>query len=232
MEVSLKRSDQLIANFIDGYAEGWFMKVPECFKRELDIQLTPRIVPDIWGLYILPAKKSLTALSSPMADFALSIIKQIEENTNRIVVWGNKKSSDSFDQLVTQTVDLIKKTKDKDAIASIARKKTQIWTQGIRYCFGNDYIIHSNDNIYSIQILSAIPSEIEISKNSPLTKRINHGFVKFAIYRLVNDKTEKLGEQTLNQNEFVQFLKYGNSALNQKQKSIGSITSQQAAFDW
>jgi hypothetical protein len=39
-----KRSYTLIANFVDGFAFGWKMAVPESFKEALDIKLTPRIL--------------------------------------------------------------------------------------------------------------------------------------------------------------------------------------------
>lgn len=35
-----ERSPDLIANFVDGFAEGWHMALKECFKMELDIKLT------------------------------------------------------------------------------------------------------------------------------------------------------------------------------------------------
>jgi len=38
-----KRSEQLIANFVNGFATDWHMAVPESYKQELDIRLTPRI---------------------------------------------------------------------------------------------------------------------------------------------------------------------------------------------
>jgi len=37
-----KRQTQLIANFVNGYAKGWFMAVKECYRNELDIKLTER----------------------------------------------------------------------------------------------------------------------------------------------------------------------------------------------
>jgi hypothetical protein len=37
-----KRHTQLIANFVNGYAEGWSMAVKECYRNELDIKLTER----------------------------------------------------------------------------------------------------------------------------------------------------------------------------------------------
>jgi hypothetical protein len=37
-----KRHTQLIAKFVNGYAEGWFMAVRECYRNELDIKLTKR----------------------------------------------------------------------------------------------------------------------------------------------------------------------------------------------
>jgi len=40
--VSTKRSTDLIASFIDGFADGWFMAVKDCFQMELDIVLTER----------------------------------------------------------------------------------------------------------------------------------------------------------------------------------------------
>ena len=38
-----KRNLDLIANFVDGYAAGWFFAVGECFKDALDIKYTERI---------------------------------------------------------------------------------------------------------------------------------------------------------------------------------------------
>lgn len=38
------RGTNLIANFSDGFAEGWFMAVRDCFREQLDIRLTERIV--------------------------------------------------------------------------------------------------------------------------------------------------------------------------------------------
>jgi hypothetical protein len=37
-----KRHTQLIADFVDGYADGWFMAVKECYRNQLDIKLTER----------------------------------------------------------------------------------------------------------------------------------------------------------------------------------------------
>jgi hypothetical protein len=232
MEISTKRSDQLIANFVNGYADGWFMKVPECFKRELDIQLTPRVNPDIWGIYLLPAKIALSALSSLVADSALALIKEIEAQTDRIVVWGNKKSSDSFDELVIQAVKLIKDTKNKETIASITSKKSQVWTQGKRYCFAKDHLIHSADYNFSIQVISAIPAELENTNNASSGARIKDGFVKFAIYRLVEGKTIKIGEHTLTQTDFVQLLRNGNQVFDQIPKRTNSFNCQQPVFEW
>jgi hypothetical protein len=36
------RHTQLTANFVNGYAEGWFMTVKDCYRNELDIKLTER----------------------------------------------------------------------------------------------------------------------------------------------------------------------------------------------
>ena len=38
------RSLNLITDFIDGYAEGWYFAVGECFKDQLDIKYTDRVV--------------------------------------------------------------------------------------------------------------------------------------------------------------------------------------------
>lgn len=38
-----KRSLSLIADFVDGYADGWFFALGECFRDQLDIRLTERI---------------------------------------------------------------------------------------------------------------------------------------------------------------------------------------------
>lgn len=37
-----KRHTQLIADFVDGYADGWFMAVKECYRNQLDIKFTER----------------------------------------------------------------------------------------------------------------------------------------------------------------------------------------------
>ena len=45
MEIIAKLDDRgyaLIANFVEGFAHGWKMAVPESFKDALDIKLTPR----------------------------------------------------------------------------------------------------------------------------------------------------------------------------------------------
>jgi hypothetical protein len=38
-----KRSTKLIANFLDGYADGWHMAVRESFRPQLDIKFTSRV---------------------------------------------------------------------------------------------------------------------------------------------------------------------------------------------
>ena len=45
MDIEARRDDRgyaLIANFVDGFALGWKMAIPESFKEALDIKLTPR----------------------------------------------------------------------------------------------------------------------------------------------------------------------------------------------
>ena len=37
------RSLKLIANFVEGYAEGWYFSIWEFFKDELDIKYTERV---------------------------------------------------------------------------------------------------------------------------------------------------------------------------------------------
>ena len=45
------RSQVLIANFVDGFAAGWRMAVPEWFKDSLDIKLTPKTIKNKKQLY-------------------------------------------------------------------------------------------------------------------------------------------------------------------------------------
>lgn len=40
-----KRSLELVASFVDGYADGWFFAVGECFKDTLDIKFVERVEP-------------------------------------------------------------------------------------------------------------------------------------------------------------------------------------------
>ena len=37
-----KRETRLIADFVNGYADGWFMAVKECYRNQLDIKFTER----------------------------------------------------------------------------------------------------------------------------------------------------------------------------------------------
>jgi len=37
-----KRHTNFIAHFINGYADGWFMAVKECYRNELDLKFTER----------------------------------------------------------------------------------------------------------------------------------------------------------------------------------------------
>lgn len=37
-----KRETRLIAEFVNGYADGWFMAVKECYRNELDIKYSER----------------------------------------------------------------------------------------------------------------------------------------------------------------------------------------------
>jgi len=37
-----KRQKQLIADFVNGYADGWHMAVKECYRNQLDIKFTER----------------------------------------------------------------------------------------------------------------------------------------------------------------------------------------------
>jgi len=37
-----RRETRLIADFVNGYAVGWFMAVKECYQNQLDIKLTER----------------------------------------------------------------------------------------------------------------------------------------------------------------------------------------------
>lgn len=41
----IKRDLNLIANFVNGYAEGWYFAIGECFRDALDIKYTERIEP-------------------------------------------------------------------------------------------------------------------------------------------------------------------------------------------
>lgn len=42
-KTTTRRGSKLIAEFVDGFAKGWFMPVKECFKHELDIKYTQRV---------------------------------------------------------------------------------------------------------------------------------------------------------------------------------------------
>ena len=43
-KISAKRKADLIATFVNGYADGWFMAVKECFKEQLDIRYTEKVI--------------------------------------------------------------------------------------------------------------------------------------------------------------------------------------------
>jgi hypothetical protein len=40
--IKAEKTTELLANFIDGFADGWFMAIKESFKMELDIKFTER----------------------------------------------------------------------------------------------------------------------------------------------------------------------------------------------
>lgn len=54
------RSELFIARFVDGFAVGWRLAVPEAFKDALDIKMTPRVVTVTKEVGDKKTKKSIT----------------------------------------------------------------------------------------------------------------------------------------------------------------------------
>ena len=137
------RSEQLIADFSNGFAKNWFMAVGDQFKSELDIKKTNR-----------------------------------------------KKNG----------------------------KKIGVWTQGTSYNFKEGQVFYDTPKGYSIwsDALGKITFtckilESETKINATKHKVAHEGFVKFALYRINNEKTNivEIYKHRMTQNDFVIFLKTG-----------------------
>lgn len=153
-----KRSDRLIANFKEGYANNWYMAVKDCFRSQLDIKYTSRI-----------------------------------------------------------------ESQSKGAV----KREVKLWTQGPRIAFDKGHIFYNtpygyqvwNEAIKRIKlacvVIDAKPNDIKKEKSPNSKKKINKlidGFVEVEFLIPNNDKTKliKRDEKKMSQNEFVEFLIYGN----------------------
>ena len=97
------------------------------------------------------------------------------------------------------------------------------WTQGPYYCFSAGQVLYQSNKAYTlwsegvkltdfaIQIVEATPNSPKFSHDSESIGGVNYGFVRFVLY--ISKKNElsltSFSCYTLSQNEFVNFLKYG-----------------------
>lgn len=178
MEIDARRDDRgyaLIANFVDGFALGWKMAVPEPFKEALDIKLTPRI---------FSKKKEMLWTQGRLYDFHEG--DTIYDTTQAYKEWGE------------------------------ALKHLKIGVQ-VQFASSSGYVTYETVEIKNneLEIIhqkgKAKPKEEVIDGLVVKKQRIDHGLVRFKVYRPNEDKTAVEECETIecSQDDFVAFLQTG-----------------------
>jgi len=178
VEIEARRDDRgyaLIANFVDGFALGWKMAVPEAFKEALDIKLTPRI---------FAKKKEMLWTQGRLYDFHEG--DTIHDTTQAYKEWGE------------------------------ALKHLKISVQ-VQFSSSSGYVTYETVEVKNneLEIIhkkgKAKPKEEVIDGLVVKKQRIDHGLVRFKVYRPNEDKTEVEECETIecSQDDFVAFLQTG-----------------------
>lgn len=178
MEIEARRDDRgyaLIANFVDGFALGWKMAVPERFKEALDIKLTPRI---------FAKKKEMLWTQGRLYDFH---------------------EGDTFHD----TAQAYGEWKE-------ALKHLKISVQ-IQFTSSSGYVVYEsievkNEKLEIIHQKGKVkPKEETVDELVVKKQRIDHGLVRFKVYRPNKEKTAVEECETIEctQDDFVAFLQTG-----------------------
>lgn len=178
MEIDARRDDRgyaLIVNFVDGFALGWKMAVPEAFKEALDIKLTPRI---------FAKKKEMLWTQGRLYDFHEG--DTIHDTTQAYKKWGE------------------------------ALKHLKISVQ-VQFASSSGYVTYETVEVKNNELKiihqkgKAKPKEEVIDGLVVKKQRIDHGLVRFKVYRPNEDKTAVEECETIecSQDDFVAFLQTG-----------------------
>ncbi|MCU7839743.1 MAG: hypothetical protein KZQ94_10255 [Candidatus Thiodiazotropha sp. (ex Troendleina suluensis)] len=178
MDIEARRDDRgyvLIANFVDGFALGWKMAVPEEFKDALDIKLTPRI---------FAKKKEMLWTQGSLYDFHEG--DTIHDITQAYNEWGE------------------------------ALKHLKISVQ-VQFASSSGYVTYETIEVKNneLEIIhqkgKAKPKEEVIAGLVIKKQRIDHGLVRFKVYRPNKEKTAVEECETIEctQDDFVAFLQTG-----------------------
>lgn len=178
MEIEARRDDRgyaLIANFVDGFALGWKMAVPEAFKEALDIKLTPRI---------FAKKKEMLWTQGRLYDFHEG--DTIHDTTQAYKEWGG------------------------------ALKYLKVSVQ-VKFASSSGYVAYETIEVKNneLEIIhqkgKAKPKEEIVAGLVVKKQRIDHGLVRFKVYRPNQEKTAVEECETIEctQDDFVAFLQTG-----------------------
>lgn len=178
MEIKARRDDRgyaLITNFVDGYALGWKMAVPEAFKEALDIKLTPRM---------FAGKKEMLWTQGRIYDFHEG--DTIYDTKQAYEEWG-------------------------EALKHIKLSVQVQFTSSSGYVTYETIEVKDNELEIIHQKGKAKPKEEIINGLIIKKQRIDHGLVRFKVYRLNKEKTAVEECETIEctQDDFVAFLQTG-----------------------
>lgn len=178
MEIKARRDDRgyaLLANFLDGFALGWKMAVPESFREALDIRLTPRV---------LAGKKQMLWTQGRMYDFHEGDL--LHDTPQAYTEWGEALKH------LTLSVQV--------ELASSSG-------------YVNYETYQTKDNAIEVihQKGKGKPREETVDGLTINKQRIDHGLVRFRVYRPNKERTEtEAGELVeCTQDDFVAFLQTG-----------------------
>lgn len=175
MEIEARRDDRgyaLLANFVDGFALGWKMAIPESFREALDIKLTPRM---------LAGKKHMLWTQGRLYDFHEGDL--FHDTQHAYAKWGK------------------------------ALKHLTLSVQ-VEHASPSGYVTYEtyrtkDDEIEVIhQKGKGKPSEETVDGLTIKRQRIDHGLVRFRVYRPNKEMTETEAGELIEctQDDFVAFL--------------------------
>lgn len=178
MEIEARRDDRgyaLIANFVEDFALGWKMAVPEAFKEALDIKLTPRM---------FAGRKEMLWTQGRLYDFH-------EGDT----IYDTSQAYEKWEEAL--------KHLKLGVQVQLASPSGYVTYETIEVRNNELEIIHQKGK--------AKPKEEIIDGLMVKKQRIDHGLVRFKVYRPNKEKTAVEECETIEctQDDFVAFLQTG-----------------------